>query len=99
MVEVPPKLQRQPEVRRHTEELLETKRRVGSDGPLPVDDLIGPRPRDTDSLREFGLCHAEGLEELLEDHLARVRRWAVRRDAPGRDDPRGVPPAPRHDTD
>ena len=81
MVEIPPQLQREPEIRRHAKQLLEAQRGVRCDGSLALDQLIGARPCHANALGEFGLCHPKWLEELLENHLARMGRWAVRGDA------------------
>jgi hypothetical protein len=44
---------------------------------VPVDDLVYPGKGDMDALGELRLGHAEGLEELLKEHLSGVRRWPV----------------------
>jgi len=77
VVEVPGKLQVQPELGIYTEYLLEAERRIGRHTPLPVDDLVQPRIGHLYPLRELRLAKTQRLDELLKEHLAWMGRWSI----------------------
>ena len=80
MVAIPPQLQIQPELRGHTQEPLETQRRVGRNAPLPVHELVDPGIGNPKSGGQLSLRQSQGPQELLPEHLARVGRRPMCRD-------------------
>ena len=58
------------ELRRGAEEPGETERRVRGDASVAVDDLVHPRKRHVNPLRQLGLSDSERPEELLQEHFS-----------------------------
>ena len=81
VIEVPRELQVEPHLRLDSEKTLKAESRVRRHITLPVDKFIDARIRDAETLREFGLRQRQRLEKLLKQHLARMRRRSVRRNA------------------
>ena len=77
MPEVPVALTVEPELRRRPKETRESKGGIRGDSSLGVDDLVDAREGDVDPLGQLGLGHPDWLEELLQQHLARMGRGAV----------------------
>ena len=82
MPQIPVELEPQPEVRRHPENSLETKRSVGSHSPLPAGDLVEAGKGNAEAYRECGLAYPQGPEELLQEHLTGMGGRPMRRQAP-----------------
>jgi hypothetical protein len=77
-VQIPSELQVQPELRLDAKEAFEPQRSVGRHIPLSMHQFIDARIRNPDSVGEFALRKAKGLEKLLQKHFAGVRRRSVR---------------------
>jgi hypothetical protein len=82
MPQVPVLLEPQPEVGAHPRHLRQPKRRVRGDPPLGVDHLVESRKRDPQLDGERGLRDPQRLEELLQQHLARMRGRPMSRKPP-----------------
>lgn len=74
-LEVVTNLEIEPEPVAGTEVSRQAKRGVGADPTGAMDDLIDATRRYADLDGEMMLCGAEGLKELLQQHLAGVH-WA-----------------------
>lgn len=74
MPEIPIQLQPKPEISRHTRYARETQRRIRGDRPLATHNFIQARKRNAKPDSKGGLRDLERFQELLEQHLARVRR-------------------------
>src|SRR5687768_1351125 len=72
LVQVPRDLQVEPELRLHPEHLLEAQRGVGRHTALAVHNLVQPRIGDPNPFGELCLANTERLDELLEQHFARM---------------------------
>ena len=77
--QVPLRLQRQPDLRVPACQRLEQERGVGADGPAALDDGVEPLKRNVHPVCRLDLRHSKRFEELLQEHLARVRRRAMGR--------------------
>ena len=71
-------LQPKPELGRHAEVVSEAKRRISSDAPLAVYDLVDSSRRYPDVQRESVLADTPGLEEFFEQDFPWMhRRYSV----------------------
>src|SRR5262249_37198201 len=73
--EIPVRLQMHPRLRRRAETLRETQGGIRSDSALSENDLVQAVEGHAQLTRCFDLREAERLQELFEQHLARMDRW------------------------
>ena len=78
MPEIPLRLERQPDLRIPTRQRLEQECRVGADTATALDDGVEPLEGDVHASGGLDLGDAERFKELLQEHLSRMRRWAMR---------------------
>lgn len=81
MVQIPAGLAIHPEGTRSAEELSEPEGGAGSNASTPVHDLVDPLVGDADGVGEIALGESHGTEKFLEEHLPRMGRLTVCRDA------------------
>ena len=79
VIEIPPKLQVQPEVGRHAEISGKSQGRARGNSPPFPRQRIDPLISYEDHVGKIPLCQLHGLEELLPQHFAWVSRLSMRR--------------------
>ena len=77
MIQIPSQLQVHPKVGCHAEKFSQSQSRTGSDSPATMDDLIDSLIGDVNRVRQFTLSHPHRQQELLEEHLPRMRGRAI----------------------
>src|SRR5579859_1463999 len=95
MVQVPTKLDIQPEVSRGSEVFCQAQRRTRRDTPFAVDDLVNPLVGNVDGVSQVALREQHGFEKLLDQHFAWMSRctigWNTNHSCPSNDN-RQFPP-------
>src|SRR5439155_1100789 len=81
LIEVPHELKVEPKLGLHTKQALEPQGGIRRHAALTVHELVDTRIRDSQLLGQRRLAQVKGLEKLLEQHLARMRRRPMRRNA------------------
>lgn len=81
VIEIPPHLEIKPEPGRRSEEAAEPECGAGRDAAAPPHQLVHALEGNVNAFRKILLCQAHRLEELFEEHLPRMGRLSMRRDA------------------
>ena len=77
MPEIPLRLERQPDLGIPARQRLEQECRVGADATTGLDDGVESLERNVHAPGRFNLRDPERFKKLLQEHLARMCRWAM----------------------